>query len=77
MIITKSDAARELYERREMRRRLSPFIRKAFATVDPGALYKHGWYIDYMCEYLEAAYAGEFAQLIFNILPRMLKSIFG
>lgn len=75
MIITRASAARTLYERREMRERLSPFVRKAFATVDPGAVYKHGWYIDYICEYLEAAYAGEYSQLIFNIPPRMLKSI--
>jgi len=75
MNFTKADAARILYERREMRARLAPFVRKVFATVDPGAVYKHGWYIDYICEYLEAGYAGEYPQLIFNLPPRMLKSI--
>lgn len=58
-----------------LRTRLAAFTRKAFATVDPGAEYKHNWHIDLIAEYLEACTRGEIKRLIINIPPRYMKSI--
>lgn len=73
--ITPANAAHALLERRRMRERLAPLVRRVFHTVDPGAVYKHNWHIDLMCEYLEAAEQRQIRRLIFNIAPRFLKSI--
>ena len=73
--ITPQAAAEKLLERREMRVNLATFVKKVFATVDPGALYKHNWHIDLMCEYLEAAYHRQIMNLIINVPPRFLKSL--
>ena len=58
-----------------LRYRLAAFTRKAFATVDPGADYKHNWHVDLIAEYLEACSRREIKRLIINIPPRYLKSI--
>ena len=58
-----------------LRTRLAVFTRKAFATVDPGAEYRHNWHIDLIAEYLEACTRGEVKRLIINVPPRYLKSI--
>ncbi|QDV34922.1 phage terminase large subunit [Tautonia plasticadhaerens] len=58
-----------------LRTRLAAFTRKAFATVDPGASYKHNWHIDLIAEYLEACTRREIKRLIINIPPRYMKSI--
>lgn len=73
--LTRQQAAQILLERRHMRKNLSPFIKKTFATVDPGATYKHNWHIDLISEYLEACWNREIMQLIINIEPRSMKSI--
>ncbi|MCK5610859.1 terminase, partial [Candidatus Pacearchaeota archaeon] len=75
VVIHRADAAKELRLRREMRNHLSPFIKKVFSTVDPGAVYKHNWHIDYMAEYLEACWLRQIQNIIFNIPPRFMKSI--
>ncbi len=58
-----------------LRTRLAAFTRKTFATVDPGAAYKHNWHIDLIAEYLEACSRREIKRLVINIPPRYLKSI--
>ena len=58
-----------------MRRSLAPFVKKVVATVDPGAVYRHNWHIDLICEYLEACTRGEIKRLLINIPPRHLKTI--
>lgn len=58
-----------------LRQHLAPFIRKSFATVDPGAEYRHNWHIDLIAEYLEACTRREIKRLIINIPPRYMKSI--
>ncbi|MCE9567472.1 MAG: phage terminase large subunit [Planctomycetes bacterium] len=58
-----------------LRYRLAAFTRKTFATVDPGAAYKHNWHIDLISEYLEACTRREIKRLIINIPPRYMKSI--
>jgi len=74
-IIITSEVAKILYERRQMRERLSPFIKKVFSTVDPKATYEHNWHIDVIAEHLEALYDGDILKLIINIPPRFLKTI--
>lgn len=73
--ITPQQAAETLIERREMRTKLAPFIKKVFETVDPGAVYSHNWHIDLISEYLEACYHRQIMQLIVNVPPRFLKSM--
>jgi predicted phage terminase large subunit-like protein len=75
VVIRRADAAKELRLRREMRNHLSPFIKKVFSTVDPGAVYKHNWHIDYLSEYLEACWLKQVKNIIFNMPPRFMKSI--
>lgn len=58
-----------------LRTRLAAFTRKAFATVDPGASYKHNWHVDLIAEYLEACTRREVKRLVINVPPRYLKSI--
>ena len=58
-----------------LRTRLAPFVRKSFATVDPGTPYSHNWHIDLIAEYLEACTRREIKRLIINIPPRYMKSI--
>lgn len=58
-----------------LRTRLAAFTRKAFATVDPGAVYKHNWHVDLIAEYLEACTRREIKRLIINMPPGYLKSI--
>ena len=58
-----------------MRRSLSAFVQKTFATVDPGTPYSHNWHIDLIAEYLEACTRREIKRLIINIPPRYMKSI--
>lgn len=75
--IIKSDAAKELYERRQMRLHLEPFIKRVFQTVSPGVDFLDNWHIGCMAEYLELAFRREIRRLIINIPPRFLKSISG
>jgi predicted phage terminase large subunit-like protein len=64
-----------LVNRIEMRDHLAPFVKQVVATVDPGAVYKHNWHIDLICEYLEACTNGDIKRLIINIPPRHLKTL--
>lgn len=68
-------AAETLLQRRAMRERLAPFIKRVFKTVDPGAVYRHNWHIDLISEYLEACSKQQIRRLILNVPPRHLKSI--
>jgi len=65
----------ELLLRDAMRGNLSPFIKKTFETVDPGATYQHNWHIDVIAEFLEACHRREIKRGIINIPPGYLKSI--
>lgn len=73
--ISPEEAAAALLERRAMREHLAPFVKRAFGSIDPGAVYKHNWHIDLICEYLEACYHREILYLVINIAPRFLKSL--
>lgn len=70
-------------ERRELvyldtllcREKLTHFIRSAWAIIEPGHGYVHGWHIDAMSEHLTAVLDGQLKNLIINIPPRSMKSI--
>ncbi|HLH95677.1 MAG TPA: phage terminase large subunit [Xanthobacteraceae bacterium] len=51
------------------------FLRKVFATLNPGQLYLYGWYLDAMAHSLEEIRTGGTTRLIINMPPRSLKSI--
>jgi hypothetical protein len=55
-------------------KRLALFIREAWPYVDP-VPYVHGRHVDVMCEYLEAAMAGEIPNLLINVPPGHQKSL--
>jgi predicted phage terminase large subunit-like protein len=57
------------------RRWLSHFIRQAWAQVEPGTTYTHGWHIDAIAEHLEAVSRRQIRRLIINEPPRHMKSI--
>ncbi len=58
-----------------LRRDLSSFIQRSFATVDPGTEYKHNWHIDAIACQLERVARGETRRLVISMPPRTLKSI--
>lgn len=58
-----------------MRRDLSSFIQRSFATVDPGSTYLHNWHIDAIAHQLHKIASGEIRRLIITMPPRSLKSI--
>jgi hypothetical protein len=58
-----------------LRRDLSFFFRKCFATVSPGDHYRHGWHIDAMARALAGVMAGETRNLIITVPPRNGKSL--
>lgn len=58
-----------------LRTSLSAFSRKAFATVDPGAVYLPNWHIEHLCWQLMRVERGELTRLIITLPPRSMKSI--
>ena len=74
-MMTAQLAAKQLLLRRAGRRSLGEFTKQVFATVDRGAVYKHNWHIDCICEHLEACHRREIQNLIINMPPRFMKSI--
>ena len=75
LVIVRSEVSKALIERKLMQKHISPFVRKVFSTIDPGATYNHNWHIDLICEYLEAVWLGQFRKIIFNLPPRFMKTI--
>lgn len=65
--------AREV-DKERCRRSFSYFVRQAWRHVDQ-AEYVHGWYIDAICQHLEAVARGEIQRLLINIPPRHGKSV--
>ncbi|MGF7163302.1 putative phage terminase large subunit-like protein [Rhodoligotrophos appendicifer] len=58
-----------------LRQRLSVFVQKSFATLEPGTPYLHNWHIDHLCWKLEQIERGAIKRLIINVPPRSMKSI--
>ncbi len=51
------------------------FVRKVFATVSPGEVYRHNWHIEAIVHQLLQVYSGDSRRLLINQPPRSLKSI--
>lgn len=62
-------------EREACRRSLTTFIRRAWAVLEPGQPYVHGWHVDAMAAHLEAVTAGQITRLLINIPPGTMKSM--
>lgn len=62
-------------EREACRRSLATFIRRAWAVLEPGQPYVHGWHVDAMAAHLEAVTAGQITRLLVNIPPGTMKSM--
>ncbi len=58
-----------------LRTDISSFIQKAFETVSPGDVYRHGWHIDAIAWALQQCLEGKVRRLIITLPPRSLKSI--
>lgn len=73
MLLTEADLLQA--ERELCRRSLSKFIRRAWAVLEPGQPYVHGWHVDAMADHLEAVTAGQITRLLINIPPGTMKSL--
>ena len=62
-------------EREACKRSLATFIRLAWAQLEPGQVYSHGWHIDAVAEHLEAVSDGRITRLLINIPPGTMKSM--
>lgn len=68
-----TDRARLL--RALLRRDLSAFTQKVFATLEPGTPYAPNWHLDHLAWQLTRVMRGEIRRLIINVPPRSGKSI--
>lgn len=62
-------------EREACKRSLATFIRRAWAQLEPGQPYSHGWHMDAIGEHLEAVTKGQIKRLLINIPPGTMKSM--
>jgi hypothetical protein len=58
-----------------LRKELSLFIRKVFATVSPGETFLSNWHVDAIAYQLMRVHKGQSRRLLINQPPRSLKSI--
>ena len=56
-------------------RKLSHFVKQAWHIIEPETELIWGWYLDAICDHLEAATNGNIRDLIINVPPRHLKSL--
>lgn len=50
------------------------FVKEAWKIVEPGTPFVDGWYIQALCEHLQALYERDIRKLAINISPRVAKS---
>ena len=62
-------------EREACARSLATFIKRAWAVLEPGQPYVHGWHVDAMAEHLQAVTADQITRLLINIPPGTMKSL--
>ncbi len=68
-------ALRDAEKYKQSERSLSKYIQNAWNVLEPGTLYRHGWHVDLISEYLEAVYLGQIRKLVINMRFRSIKSI--
>lgn len=66
---------RRARERVEVRTSLRAFVRAAYEHLNTGTSLAWGWYLDAVCEFLQAIIAGEIPRGIINMRNRSLKSV--
>ena len=61
---------------------LASFVKQAWAVIEPGQKYVHGWHIDFICAHLEAITDGVeldngelYNRLLINVPPGTMKSL--
>lgn len=69
-------------EKRKCELSLAKFVRHAWAVIEPGQPYVHGWHIDFICAHLEAITDGVvldndelYNRLLVNVPPGTMKSL--
>ncbi len=67
---------RELWERDKtlMEKSFRAFLPEGWKILNPGRQFIEGWYLDAICEHLQAVKQGHIRQLIINVPPRSGKS---
>ncbi|MEI2806196.1 MULTISPECIES: hypothetical protein [Paracoccaceae] len=58
-----------------LRQDLLSFVRKVFATLNPGTAYLHNWHVEAIVELLDQVMRGETRRAMINVPPRTLKSM--
>jgi len=58
-----------------LRRDFPAFVRKVFATLEPGQAFVPNWHLEAIACRLERVRRGEIKRLIINMPPRSLKSV--
>lgn len=62
-------------EREYCRRRFVYFVRQSWSVLEPATHFAYEYYVDAICEHLEAVFRGETRALVINIPPRLAKSL--
>lgn len=68
------DIYKELEARLDAEKSLYSFITQAWPQIEVGTQFIGGWYIQALCEHLEALYRGEIKDLLINVPPRSTKT---
>jgi hypothetical protein len=74
MECTKTDIYKELLLRQQASDSLYEFIKQAWPEIEKGTPFVGGWYIQALCEHLEALYRGDIKNLLVNVPPRTTKT---
>lgn len=64
----------DLLERELARRKMSWFVRHMYPELATGTDLAWGWYLDAICDHLDAVASGEILRICINVLNRALKS---
>lgn len=73
--ISYRDLTQELLLRDEAESSLYTFMKQAWLEIEKGTTFVGGWYLEALCEHLEALYKGQIRKLLVNVPPRTTKSI--
>lgn len=66
---------KELLLRQSAEGSLYEFMAQAWSQVERGKDFVGGWYLEALCEHLEALYRGDIRNLLINVPPRTTKTI--
>lgn len=75
MEYNETDIYKEILLRNKASDSLYSFINQAWDQVEEGTEFVGGWYVEALCEHLEALYRGDIQKLVITIPPRTTKTI--